>query len=294
VKKEPKKYKYITANSPNEIFQIDLLDYSNYSGNNRQNKWILICVDVFTRKAFAEPMKDKTAKSTEEAFKNVLKEAVPRVIFHDMGSEFKGSFYNFIHSKNIISIENEFKNHNALGIIDRFSRTIKSMIAKYLTANNTTKWVDELPRLIDIYNKTPNAGIENLKPNNIENNEENLLKISTLNFQKQMRNSNLDKKNKRKIKAGDNVRIKTEKGTFAKGYEITFSSKVYTVDNVDGTIAYISGVKYPFNKLMVVPDGTESIDTTEIDNKKKENKAKRAFNKSGLNVDNLDGVYYKK
>ena len=65
---------YITANTPYEIFQIDLLDYTKYSRTNKGYKWILICVDVFTRKAYAIPMKDKTAKLTEEAFKQIIKE----------------------------------------------------------------------------------------------------------------------------------------------------------------------------------------------------------------------------
>ena len=36
-----------------------------------------------------------------------------------MGSEFKGTFHTFVDLNDIIDVQNEFKNHNALGIIDR-------------------------------------------------------------------------------------------------------------------------------------------------------------------------------
>jgi len=61
VHKNRKKYLSITANAPNEIFQIDLLDYQNYSRQNSGYKWILICVDVFTRKAYTQEMNVKKA-----------------------------------------------------------------------------------------------------------------------------------------------------------------------------------------------------------------------------------------
>jgi hypothetical protein len=35
----------------------DILDMSNYSRQNKGFHWILLCVDTFTRMAFAEPLK---------------------------------------------------------------------------------------------------------------------------------------------------------------------------------------------------------------------------------------------
>ena len=291
VNKNRNKFKYITANTPNEIFQIDLLDYTKYSRTNKGYKWILICVDVFTRKAYAVPMKDKTAKLTEEAFKQIIKEDKPKVIFHDMGSEFKGTFHKFVDLNDIIDVQNEFKNHNALGIIDRFSRTLKNMISKLMTSNESTKWVDDLPRLIKIYNDTPNEAIENLKPSKVDANEENRIKIANLNFDKQLFNKSVDDVTKQKIKPGDYVRIKIEKGTFTKGYEVSYSSNIYKVDKVDGTIAYIDNKRIPFNKLMVVPLNSLSLNNIEKSNADKDSRIKRRLNKEGIDS-SLDGKYY--
>lgn len=292
VNKNRNKFKYITANFPNEIFQIDLLDYTKYSRTNKGYKWILICVDVFTRKAYAVAMKDKTAKITEEAFKQIIKEDKPKVIFHDMGSEFKGTFHKFVDNNDIIDVQNEFKNHNALGIIDRFSKTLKNMISKLMTSTESTKWVDDLPRLIKIYNDTPNEAIENLKPSKVDSNEQNRIKIANLNFDKQLFNKSIDNVAKSRIKAGDYVRIKIEKGTFTKGYEVSYSTNIYRVDKVDGTIAYINDKRIPFNRLMVVPPGSLSMDNIEKSTADKDNRAQRRLNKEGVKDYLNPGKYY--
>ena len=68
-------------------------------------------------------------------------------VFHDQGNEWKGKFVKLCEAKNIFSLQNDLGDHSSLGVIDRFSRTIKAMIQRYLTSNNTTKCVDELPMI---------------------------------------------------------------------------------------------------------------------------------------------------
>ena len=60
--KKPEKVKFyypITANYPNEIMQLDLADFSNISSVNNNITFLLVAVDVFTRKAYVIPMKTK-------------------------------------------------------------------------------------------------------------------------------------------------------------------------------------------------------------------------------------------
>ena len=57
--KETKKKKptgHVVAMVPNELWNIDIFDMSKYAEVNKGYKYILACVDVFTRMAFAEPM----------------------------------------------------------------------------------------------------------------------------------------------------------------------------------------------------------------------------------------------
>lgn len=292
VTKNRNNFSSITANAPNELFQIDLLDYQKYAKENKGYNWILICVDVFTRKAYAEPMKNKTTEVTKNAFEKIVNKAKPKVVFHDEGGEFKGQFETFVDKENIISIENKFGNHNALGIIDRFSKTLKTMIAKYMTAKGTPKWVDALPKMLKIYNDTPHSGIKNIRPDNADSGE-SLVKISTLNFEKQTENNQKIKAKVDKLRVGDKVRIKIEKGTFTKGYEITYSKEIYVIEKVNSsTVSLDDGNDYPIDKVQKVFEGSTEVKTTKKDKAEAVSKTKRLIAKEGIDS-TLNGNYFK-
>ena len=65
----------------------------------------------------------------------------------------------------------------------------------------------------------------------------------------------------------------------------------YKVDKVDGTIAYIDNKRIPFNKLMVVPPSSLSINNIEKSNADKDSRIKRRLNKEGIDS-SLNGRYY--
>ena len=50
--------------------------------------------------------------------------------------------------------------HNKLGIVDRFCRTLREKINKYLSMHNTTKYIDVLPKLVFNYNNAYHSGIK--------------------------------------------------------------------------------------------------------------------------------------
>ena len=60
---------HITAFIQDEKHQIDLLDMSTYTRDNKGYKWIMIVVDVFSRRAYAEPLKSKTSNDVLNGLK---------------------------------------------------------------------------------------------------------------------------------------------------------------------------------------------------------------------------------
>ena len=69
--------------------QLHLADLSDISATNSNYKWLLCVVDVFTRKAYIAPMKNKTASNVTEAMKIILNKSKPENINCDQGSEVK-------------------------------------------------------------------------------------------------------------------------------------------------------------------------------------------------------------
>ena len=64
----------ITASQDNEAVEIDLMDVSTISTKNNNFKWLFVVCDVFSRKRYVYPMKNKTKENVLEAFKKFLGE----------------------------------------------------------------------------------------------------------------------------------------------------------------------------------------------------------------------------
>ena len=64
----------------------------------------------------------------------------------------------------------EIGGHHMLGCVDRFIRTRREMIEKYMLMHNATKHTDALDDLAYNYNNSVNRGIK-LKPNEVKFND---------------------------------------------------------------------------------------------------------------------------
>lgn len=229
------KQMFITSIYPFEMVQIDLLDYTKYATRNKNYKYILIGIDIFTRKAFAQPIKEKTPNAVKNAFKkfDFGKNILPTSVYHDSGNEFKGDFLKYLDENDIVNLHAKIGNHHSLGIVDRFSRTLKTIIAKFMTANETAKYIDRLEELVDMYNQTPHISLLDYSPSEVINNISVQLKIQDLNFEKIDFNKELTELQQSRYSVGDNVRIKLKKRDFEKGYEPTYSNNTYKVVGVE-------------------------------------------------------------
>ena len=74
---------------PNISFQIDLMNMSRYVKNNAGYRYVLICVDTFSRYAACYKQKNKTSSLTLNNLKKLRKQ-FPQIetISSDLGGEF--------------------------------------------------------------------------------------------------------------------------------------------------------------------------------------------------------------
>src|SRR6267154_2642550 len=87
------------------LWQIDLVEVTSLSAYNDGFKFLLTCIDCFSRYAWVVPMKNKKASTVAEAFTSVMSERKPTYVQSDKGSEFLFSFsvtspierYSFLH-----------------------------------------------------------------------------------------------------------------------------------------------------------------------------------------------------
>lgn len=208
----------------NEQFQVDLVDMQSLEKYNDGYKYLLTCIDVFSKFAWAIPLRAKSAKCIKSALEIIFKDRKPRLLQSDCGTEFKNSLVQNYLKKLKIKF---FTTHNQVkaSIVERFNRTLKTKMWKYFTEFNTKKYIDVIDDLVFSYNHSWHRSIK-MEPSSVnQSNRDQVLKnlygdLSTL------------KAKPARFKIGDTVRISKQKMHFEKGYEQNWSREIFTVDKI--------------------------------------------------------------
>ena len=105
-----------------------------FSEFNNGVKYLLICVDVFSRFVRVQPMKSKYSTDAVAAFKKMLrKNNIPQKVWVDQGTEFGGEFRKFCGEKKIkiYSTRSETK----AAVAERAIRSLKNIIYRFMEEN---------------------------------------------------------------------------------------------------------------------------------------------------------------
>ena len=165
-----KKRKVYSAFKDN-IWAADLADMQLLSRYNKGIRFFLCVIDIFSKYAWVVPLKDKKGISIVKAFQIILKQLnsrKPNKIWVDKGSEFyNASFKKWLQDNDIVmySTHNEGKSV----VAERFIRTLKSEIYKYMTSISKNVYIDKLDDIVDEYNNTYHTTIK-MKPIDIKDN----------------------------------------------------------------------------------------------------------------------------
>lgn len=127
----------------------------------------LIIININTRKAYAYEMKNKGTSEVKNALTKFLSNHNVISMTSDQDSAYlSNEILSFLKSNNINYKTTTDNNHNVLGIINRFMRTLRDL-------NNETIFTNELMQdLISEYNNSPHHGINNKTPNQMNEEEE--------------------------------------------------------------------------------------------------------------------------
>ena len=210
----------------------------------------------------------------------------PLIISSDNDTAFTGDkFQEVLDKHKIIHNTNIQGDHFALGVIDRFARTLKTILNKMLIRNKNKYWLKYIDDVVNRYNNTPHSSLLNMSPNEVSDSLLNIGKITELNAKKNNKNKTVSD-----INEGDKVRVKI-KGTFDKGTEPTFSDKIYKVISVNGkTITLDDDKRYKRENLLLIPQDTtiENLPKVNVIVKaKKDKKQKVILNREDINENNL-------
>ena len=118
------------------------------------------------------------------------------------------------------SIHNEGKSVLA----ERFIRTLKTKIYKYMTSVSKNVYIDKLVDIVDEYNNTYHRAIK-MKPVDVKDN-------TYIDFKNEINDRDP------KFKVGDHVRISKYKNIFAKRYTPNWSEEVFVISKIKNTVPW--------------------------------------------------------
>jgi len=83
-----------------DLFQADLVDLTNISSTKDGVQYLLTCIDVFSKKAWAVAIRQKTASAVAKAFESILtRTPTPRMLQTNKGTEFVNSTFQKLMKK---------------------------------------------------------------------------------------------------------------------------------------------------------------------------------------------------
>ena len=225
----PNRKKYIRnkviVSGIDDTFQADLIDVSNISSFNDNNKFILTCIDVFSKYAWVVPIKRKGAQEVLQAFKTIFADGrVPTRLQTDEGNEFMNRTLREYLEKMKIKIyilNSEMK----AAVVERFNRTLKEKMWRYFTHKQSYRYMDVLKDLVFSYNNSYHRTIKTT-PSQVNKHNENKIWEITYGHTK---HTPLEIPIKFKFKLGDLVRISKAKMIFAKGYTANCTRELFKI-----------------------------------------------------------------
>lgn len=225
------KYKYarriVTSPTINFRWQGDLMVLDKIYRQNYFYKYILILVDVLSRYAYAIPLKTKSGPEVAKAFDELFSKVKCKFLQVDLGTEFHNRHVKVIMKKHNVEMYSTYSNVKAC-IAERFVRTLREKIYKYLVHNRTKSYISSLQDIVDSYNSSVHSRTK-LRPR--DTCFQNQMVAWHNSFDKQ-----LQRKSKIRFKLHDYVRILINKKVFEKSTSQTFSNTVYQIQEVVNSV----------------------------------------------------------
>ena len=209
-----------------------------YRKSNDNYAYFVVFIDIFTRYLYTRPLYTLTGKEMKQVMSNIFEESgvKPQKIRSDQGSEYKNSeVTKFLRTSKVDQIFTYYE--TKANYAERVIKMIKLKIFKYLTANESFRWVDNLKNFTASYNNTRHRSIKMSPTKAQTSNQYDVwsyqygLKSKDIKKEKKTM-SKIRSKTKRvkfKYKVGDRVKISYLKNSFDREYAQKWSGEIFTI-----------------------------------------------------------------
>ena len=208
-----------------EQWQADLAEMGLIARHNDGHRYILTVIDLFSRYAWARPLKTKRGEDVANAFSSIFEEGrIPRRIQTDQGKEFENRHVRRLfqeYNVELFSVKSAYK----AALVERFNRTLKHKLWRYFTSENTQQWLPILQDAVTSYNFSIHRIIKK-RPVDVT-------QADVGDMREQRANLRQPPAGKDDIHVGDHVRISKVKTIFEKGYLPNWTEEIFSVTEIN-------------------------------------------------------------
>lgn len=206
------------------MWDIDTASLQKYYRKNNGFGYFILAIDILSRFVWCEAIKTPSGKEVQRVLNKIFKQKRhPERLRSDKGSEFTNTIMNkFYKENNIIHFvtQNEVK----ANFSERCIQSIKSKIIRYMRANRTERWVDELQNITSSYNNTYHRSIKKTPASVSKKDESELWQKLYISQMKPP-----IKKITFKFEIGDIVRISKTRQSFQRYYSEHWTNELFIV-----------------------------------------------------------------
>lgn len=234
------------AFAKNDNWHMDLMDVKNISKYNDGYTFVLVVCDVLSKMIYTYPLKTKHGASVAQGLAAIIKQAddAPWSTYSDNGTEFKNATVKKLLAEHNVEMRFSRNPDTKAAIAEQAIGLIRARLQRYFTENNTFRFVEALPLIVDGLNR---RYVDKMKMRPVDVTVDNQDEV----YRNVYGSANIWRKNRRcrksddektrlstlrrripQFKVGDKVRISREKRTFEKGYEPNFSTEIFTIAGV--------------------------------------------------------------
>lgn len=253
--KQPAHYNPYYVYRQRQEVQGDVIDMQQHSQDNDGIKYLLLLIDLFSRKIWVFPMKSKSGSDVRRALSQWLQQLgrrrKPQQFNTDKGREFNNQLVNTLLQSH--NIRQTFASGTSkAAYAERANKTLQILLNKYMTAVQSLRYVDVLQDIVLSYNSRGHRSLDGLSPNDADLPEQQQYVRGILMKNHASRAAAARKKVKFQI--GDKVRLKylaKKISGDARAYNPQFTGEIFQVIDIN-------------DRMMVPMYKVRSMDTGEV------------------------------
>ena len=235
--KQPRVYNPYYVHGRREQVQADLIDVGRISARNDGITFLLVLIDIFTKRIWVYPLLNKSARSMRRSMSTWVSslDVKPKVLMTDAGLEFTNRPVQDLLRQNEIEWQQAYGTLKAC-VAERVNKTLQLLIYKYLSQNETARYIPALSRLVGTYNNRGHRTLQGMTPNEADQTE-NEDAVRAIFHDRYGKIGEL--RRQPKFKVGDLVRLKTlarKVSSSSRAYAEQFHGEYFNIVRINRTL----------------------------------------------------------